>query len=374
MLATSISQPAAQQLNSLLHNNLITAQPNAALDKLNTLGFAATADWLVTLAEPQAIPAVLEFAQTQQLPVFPLGGGSNVILAQQLHALVLRQQALPLDWSQAEATPGNFIQLEVPAGYSWHQLVMQTTQRGYFGLENLALIPGQAGAAPIQNIGAYGVELADSLQAVTGYWLPSQGQPAKLDTLAAADCQFGYRTSRFKTTWKGRFIITALHLQLARQAEPRLNYADLHQRIQAQLALPGNAKLPLAQLIATTICELRRAKLPDPKLLGNAGSFFKNPVVSQALAQQLLQAYPQLPVYPAGNQQCKIAAGWLIENCGFKGYTQGSLGVYPQQALVLTHSGGSTATDLLAFAAQISAAVARKFQVQLEIEPELVQV
>lgn len=347
---------------------------NAPLDPLNTLGFAAKASWLVKAEQANELPEIFDFALSQHLPVFPLGSGSNVIFQGDLKALVLQQQAQALSWPEIE--PDELI-LSVPAGYSWQQLVLDTTNKGYFGLENLALIPGQAGAAPIQNIGAYGVELADSLQAVEGYWLPEKGQPAKFAIIDAKDCALGYRDSRFKQDWKGRFVITALQLQLSKQAEPRLNYADLKARLATKLDLATKKQQPeflnqlLPRLIAEVVSELRRSKLPDPAKLANAGSFFKNPVITKQQAEELLTLFPKMPHYPATNG-CKLAAAWLIEQCGFKGAKRGSVGVHEQQALVLVHNGGGTAQDLLALAEEITTAVKTRFNVQLEREPELV--
>lgn len=343
---------------------------NAQLDQLNTLGFTAQASWLVTAEKPEKLPEVFDFALSQALPVFPLGGGSNVIFQGDLKAVVLQQTAQAIDWPETE--PDELI-INVPAGYAWQQLVLDTTNKGYFGLENLALIPGQAGAAPIQNIGAYGVELADSLQAVEGYWLPNKGQPAKFDILAAKDCGLGYRDSRFKQDWKGRFVITALQLQLSKQAEPRLNYADLKARLAIKKQQLEAVNQPLPALIAEVVTELRRSKLPDPAKLANAGSFFKNPVVPKQQAQELLTLYPNMPHYPAFNG-CKLAAAWLIDQCGFKGLKRGSVGVHDQQALVLIHTGGGTAENLLALAEEITSTVKSRFNVQLEREPELVAV
>jgi len=349
---------------------MVCKLPNAQLTQLNTLGFAAQASWLVTAEQPEELPEVFDFALAKQLPVFPLGGGSNIILQGNLNAVVLQQQAQALSWP--ETLPDKLV-LSVPAGYSWRQLVTDTTNKGYFGLENLALIPGQAGAAPIQNIGAYGVELADSLQAVEGYWLAKKNQPAKFDIIAAKDCALGYRDSRFKHDWKGRFVITALQLQLSKQAEPHLNYADLKARLAIKKQQLEAVNQPLPALIAEVVTELRRSKLPDPAKLGNAGSFFKNPVVPKQQAEELLTLYPNMPHYPAFNG-CKLAAAWLIDQCGFKGLKRGNVGVHKQQALVLVHTGGGTAQDLLALAEEITSTVKSRFNVQLEREPELVAV
>lgn len=346
---------------------MISKQANADLTHLNTLGLPARARWLVQADEPDALPEVFGFAASMGLPVFPLGGGSNLILTGELPAVVLQQRPLPLVWPDAG---GDSCVLKAPAGINWHQLVLETTAQGWFGLENLALIPGQAGAAPVQNIGAYGVEVCDSLAGVEGWWLPEQGRPARFDQLAAADCAFGYRDSRFKQDWKGRFVITALHLMLRRDAEPRLDYADLAQRL-AVYRLTQPAAVPLPRLIAETVAAIRGEKLPDPAVIGNVGSFFKNPVISREQAAQLQAEWPDLPTYPVA-EGVKLAAGWLIDQCGFKGYRQGAVGVHDRQALVLVHAGGGTAEQLLALADAITASVKSRFGVQLEREPEVV--
>lgn len=343
-------------------------QADADLTQLNTLGFKCTAPWLIRVDHPSELPAVFDFAHQQGLPVFPLGGGSNVILRPTLNALVLQQQPLPLDWPQDLPEQ---LQLRVPAGNNWHQLVMETVSRGYSGLENLALIPGQAGAAPIQNIGAYGAEVKDCLLAVEGWWLPEAGQPARFEVIPAADCRLAYRDSRFKQDWKGRFVITALQLQLTRKGEPRLGYGDLAQRLQRRLQQQTTANLPLPQLIAETVADIRREKLPDPAVIGNVGSFFKNPLINHQQAEQLKADWPQLPIYPA-EQGSKLAAGWLIDQCGFKGYRKDCVGVHDRQALVLVHHGGGDAEQLLALADEIVASVQSRFGVQLEREPEVV--
>ncbi|MBE0507371.1 MAG: UDP-N-acetylmuramate dehydrogenase [Marinospirillum sp.] len=343
-------------------------QQNADLTHLNTLGFKCSAPWLVQVATADELPAVFDFAHQQDLPVFPLGGGSNVILRPALNALVLQQQPLPLDWPQDLSDQ---LLLRVPAGNNWHQLVMETASKGYHGLENLALIPGQAGAAPIQNIGAYGAEVADCLLAVEGWWLPEAGQPARFDVIPAADCCLGYRDSRFKRDWKGRFVITALQIQLKRSAEPRLNYGDLAERLHLRQQQQAG-DLPLPQLIAETVAAIRREKLPDPAAIGNVGSFFKNPLVDHQQAQELQAAWPQLPIYPA-EQGSKLAAGWLIDQCGFKGFCKGAVGVHDRQALVLVHHGGGDAEQLLALADEIVTCVQARFGVPLEREPEVVK-
>lgn len=347
---------------------MLCKTPSADLTNLNTLGFISTASYLVQIQQPDDLHLAAELAASNSLPLIPLGGGSNVILPRQLEAVVVQQQPLPLNWPKE--LPEN-LQLKVPAGYNWHQLVLDTTNKGYFGLENLALIPGQAGAAPIQNIGAYGVELSDSLAAVEGFWL-EDGQ-LKQDILPAKDCGLGYRNSHFKGEWKGKFIITALHLNLSQTAKPVLGYANLQERLEIKQQQALTASFTLPRLIAEVIKEVREEKLPNPEVVGNVGSFFKNPLISSTQAEELKKLYPNLPTYPVANsKQIKLAAAWLIENCGFKGKQSkefAGLGVHADQALVLVHTGGANAKELLSFAHQIQQAVEAKFAVNLEIEP-----
>lgn len=348
---------------------MISKQSNADLTGYNTLGLTASAAWLMKTSGQEALLEALDFAHTCELPVFPLGGGSNLVLGTNLKAVVLQQLPEPLTWLPSQQQT---ISLRVPAGYNWHQLVLETTARGLYGLENLALIPGQAGAAPIQNIGAYGCEVSDCLEAVEGFWL-DQKAPCQPELIAAKDLDLGYRTSRFKKDWRGRFIITALVIRLAKNAEPRLGYADLAERVAGKQILrkeQEQACVPLPRIIAETVAEIRQEKLPDPKKLANAGSFFKNPTVSEQQASQLVNAYPALPTYPA-EKGVKLAAGWLIEQCGLKGYQLGAFAVHQHQALVLVHKGGGKATELLQLADLVKEKVKEKFAVDLHIEPEL---
>jgi UDP-N-acetylmuramate dehydrogenase len=334
------------------------------------LNLPARARWLVKTSGKKALLQALDFAADQGLPVFPLGGGSNLVLARDLEGMVLQQLPEPLDWSNAAT---DTVTLRVPAGYNWHQLVLETTSRGLFGLENLALIPGQAGAAPIQNIGAYGAEVSDCLEAVEGFWLDS-GEEPRPAILSAQDCQLAYRNSRFKQDWKGRFIITALQLCLQKNAQPRLDYADLAERVANKQDLrhrQQRACIPLARVIADTVTDIRREKLPDPARLPNAGSFFKNPLVTNQRAEELKEKWPGLPVYTT-EDGAKLAAGWMIDQCGYKGYQKGHFAVHEYQALVLVHRGGGQVAELLALAEEIKASVHQRFGVELEQEPELI--
>ncbi|SEF50202.1 UDP-N-acetylmuramate dehydrogenase [Oceanospirillum linum] len=332
------------------------------LSGLNTLGFLVYADYFCRPESEKACQEALGWARKRDLPVFPLGSGSNLILAADIPGLVVQMSNQQRHYDpQADGS----VLLTVGAGVVWHDLVMETVGKGLYGLENLALIPGRTGAAPVQNIGAYGSELADVLVSVSAIRV-CDGKPV---TLSREACFFGYRDSIFKSAeyQQGRtdqVIITSLLLRLQTKAEPKLGYGDL------AAELEGKEVTPLR--IARAVCRIRQSKLPDPAEVGNAGSFFKNPVVSSELAQSLKGQYPGMPVYPAGEGQNKLAAGWLIEQCGFKGTRRGSVGVYPKQALVLVHYGGGSAEGLLALADDIVSEVKHRFQVELEREPQVI--
>ncbi|AMD00260.1 UDP-N-acetylmuramate dehydrogenase [Halomonas chromatireducens] len=324
------------------------------LSRANTLGLPCVAEAFAAPHRTPALQALLLQATQQDSPVTVLGGGSNLILPERLSGLVL-QPALG-DW-WLEETP-NQVLVHAGAGVNWHTLVMALAADGLWGIENLALIPGHCGAAPIQNIGAYGVELCDVLEAVHLIHMDD----AREQVLTPEECAFGYRDSIFKHELAGRVVITRLVLRLSRTPHPRLEYGDLASRV-------GDA--PTALQVAEAVCRVRREKLPDPALLGNAGSFFKNPLVSRETADRLLTAYPELPHFTQPDGRIKLAAGWLIERCGLKGWRQGHFGVHDRQALVLVHFGGGSAAELLDFAAAVAGQVAERFGVELEREPRL---
>lgn len=342
--------------------HLIPLVESKDLSEFNTLGFSARSAYFCQPDSVTQCRQALQWAGDNRLPVFPLGGGSNLILAGNIPGLTLQMNNREREYRpQADGS----VLLRVGAGMPWHALVMETAGKGLYGLENLALIPGHAGAAPVQNIGAYGAELADCLVMLEAVRV----RDAEILQLAAAECDFAYRHSIFKQPdyavgGSEQLVITHLTLRLQTQAVLKLGYGDLR----AHLA--ENAVTPLA--VAEAVCCIRRSKLPDPAELGNAGSFFKNPVVSAEKAAALKQQYPEIPVYPVDESRCKLAAGWLVQQCGFKGVRRGTVGVYPRQALVLVHYGGGDAAQLLALADEIVAAVTERFQVVLEREPQMV--
>ncbi|SFU90356.1 UDP-N-acetylmuramate dehydrogenase [Halomonas korlensis] len=324
------------------------------LTRANTLGLPSVAERFAAPRNVEALNESLRMARAHAWPLTVLGGGSNLILPERLSGLVL-QPAMSDWWLEAQ---GNAVRVHVDAGVVWHELVMALASRGLWGTENLALIPGHCGAGPIQNIGAYGVELAEVLEAVHVVHLDDGHETV----LAAADCGFGYRDSIFKRTLDGRVIITRLVLRLSRTPTPRLGYADLASRV-------GKSPTPLA--VAEAVCAMRQEKLPDPAQLGNAGSFFKNPLVDAKTADNLRVDHPDLPHFLQLDGRVKLAAGWLIDRGGLKGWRRGHFAVHDRQALVLVHLGGGSADELLSFADEVAARVADRFGVVLEREPRL---
>ncbi len=324
--------------------------PHASLLTLNTLALDVHCLWLAEVAQVDDLQQLVTKPELTDLPRLVLGGGSNVLFCNDFAGLVVLNRLKGIQLQDE----GEHWLLHVAAGEEWHQLVCHALQQGWYGLENLALIPGTVGAAPVQNIGAYGVELASFCAYVEAFnW-----QSGQLERIDAADCHFGYRDSIFKHEYQDSHFITAVGLRLPKAWTPVLGYGPL--------AALGDA--PTAQAIFDTVCATRRAKLPDPAVLGNAGSFFKNPVVTRALADTLKQQYPHMPCYPAGEGQAKLAAGWLIDQCGLKGFAIGRAAVHQEQALVLVNLGGASAMELIALAAHVRDSVEQKFGVVLEHE------
>lgn len=328
---------------------------NVDLSAANTLRLPCQAERFASPKTLTALRQTVADARHKGWSVTLLGGGSNVLLPEALPGLVVRPD-LQQHWlSQRQG----HVLAHVGAGVNWHTLVMATAARGLWGIENLALIPGSCGAAPVQNIGAYGVELADTLQAVQVMELAT----GRVNWLSAQECGFGYRESIFKGELAGSIVITQLVLRLSPTPAPRLGYGDLAARL-------ASSPTPLA--VAEAVCGIRREKLPDPQVLANAGSFFKNPLVADVLAAQLLQQYPAMPHFQQEGGQTKLAAGWLIDQCGLKGMRDGAFGVHQHQALVLVHFGGGDRQGLMKTASYIADQVEARFGVRLEPEPRLI--
>lgn len=283
-----------------------------------------------------------------------LSGGNNVLFTQDYDGLIVTPAARGIKCLSDE---GDTVRIRVEAGVEWDDLVEWAVAHDLWGVENLSLIPGKAGAAPVQNIGAYGCEAADTIRRVEMFCVEN----GSMLTLDAAHCGFGYRESVFKHTLKGRVIITAVEFELSRTPRPRLAYGDVEREVEAR----GSASL---RNIREAICAIRRSKLPDPAVLGNAGSFFKNPVVEASVAAALLERYPAMPHYPAPDGRVKLAAGWLIDQAGLKGWREGNVGVHERQALVLVNYGGATGGEVIAFARRVQQRVLDRFGIAIDTE------
>ena len=333
---------------------------DADLAGRNTFGVAAHAPWLLEVNDTGSLAEALDLAQVRDLPLLMLGGGSNLLFAGDPPGVVVALRAAD---RRILADDGVQAVVRADAGGDWHGLVMWSLDQGLCGLENLALIPGSTGAAPIQNIGAYGVEVGERIVAVEA-WDRQAQRNVRLDRAA---CAFGYRDSAFKRDPE-RWIVTAVELALSRHAKPRLDYAGIGEELAAMgVATPG------AREVAEAVIRIRRRKLPDPAVVGNAGSFFKNPIVPATLAQALQAAHPRLPVFPGdGDGTRKLSAAWLIDACGWKGAREGDAGVSPAHALVLVNHGAATGLQLLELARRIAASVQERFGVALEPEPRIV--
>jgi len=283
-----------------------------------------------------------------------LSGGNNILFTEDYDGVLLTPISQNINIIEED---NSTVAVRIDAGVEWDNLVAWAVSRDLWGIENLSLIPGKVGAAPVQNIGAYGCEVAQVIERVHLFDVQSQ----RTCTLDAAHCGFGYRESVFKQLLKGRVIITGIDIRLSRTPNPRLGYGDIEREVEKL----GGVTL---QNIREAICSIRRSKLPDPNVLGNAGSFFKNPVVDTTVAERLLTDFPDMPHYPAANGQVKLAAGWLIDRCGLKGFRDGQVGVHERQALVLVNFGGASGGEVIALARKIQSCVHNKFGVEIAAE------
>jgi UDP-N-acetylmuramate dehydrogenase len=337
-----------------------TLRANAPLRAMNTFGVTATAAWLLTVREAQALPAALAAPEVAGLPLMCIGEGSNLLLVGDFPGVVLRQAA---NGVRVVADDGRTALVRVDSGHGWDALVDWTLARGLAGLENLALIPGLAGAAPIQNIGAYGTEIDEFVEAVEA-WDRDSGRSVRLPR---NECGFTYRDSRFKHELD-RWIVTAIELRLPRARELRIDYAGVREELATlDAARPGPAD------VAEAVRRIRRRKLPDPAVIGNAGSFFKNPIVPRPVAEALVASNPGLPSYAADTaERRKLSAAWLIEACGWRGHRDGDAGISSRHALVVVNHGRATGAELLALARRVAESVHARFGVDLTSEPRIV--
>ncbi|TBV07143.1 UDP-N-acetylmuramate dehydrogenase [Phytopseudomonas dryadis] len=337
----------------------LLVQPGMSLKAYNTFGVDVAARYWAEADDDEQVRQALDAARERQVPLLVLGGGSNLLLTADVEALVLRMASRGI---RLLADDGQRVEIEAEAGEPWHGFVQWTLQQGFVGLENLSLIPGTVGAAPVQNIGAYGVELKDCFLGLTAL----DRQSGAIRGFDRQECGFAYRDSLFKRE-SGRWIILRVRFVLSRNAPLHLDYGPVRQRLAEQ-----GIESPSAADVGRAICAIRSEKLPDPAVLGNAGSFFKNPLVPAELAQRLQQRHADLVAYPQADGQVKLAAGWLIEKAGWKGFRDGDAGVHRLQALVLVNHGQASGQQLLALARRIQADIAERFGVSLEIEPNVI--
>jgi UDP-N-acetylmuramate dehydrogenase len=334
---------------------------NQSLQSYNTFGLAANARWFARIRSVDELRTLLEQKELMKLPRLILGEGSNVLLQGDFDGLVIKNELMGIETVQEDAER---VTLRVQSGENWHALVQKCVQLDYGGIENLALIPGTCGAAPIQNIGAYGVEIKEVIDDVHGIDIASRASRA----FTNEECAFGYRESVFKHAWRENFFISSVTLTLTKKNHAlRIDYGAIREIFQQR-----NIQQPTIQDVRDAVVFIRQSKLPDPRVIGNAGSFFKNPTITIAHYQSLQNSYGSVPGYASVNQNVKIPAAWLIEQCGWKGKRIGHVGVHVHQALVLVHYGGGHGEEIVSLAHAIMKSVKEKFDVTLTPEVNII--
>ncbi len=346
-------------INATAEGSGYTIVENASLEARNTFHVAARADLLIDVRKRDALHELFGFAALKSRPLLVLGEGSNILFTRDWPGVVLSIVTRGIAVLDADAERSR---IRVEAGENWNDFVHWSIGQGFAGLENLVAIPGTVGAAPMQNIGAYGVEVREFVAEVEAW----DRQSARIVVLANADCAFAYRDSLFKRA-PDRYVITAVVFELPRRREPRLDYAGVPE----ELAALGVTE-PRPASIAEAITRIRMRKLPNPHVVGNAGSFFKNPLVPVATADAVRRTHPTAPSWPAGDGLAKLSAAWLVEACGFKGLREGDAGVSSEHALVLVNYGHATGAAIGALAARIRATVSERFGIELQPEPLIV--
>lgn len=333
---------------------------NISLKPYNTFGLEAKATEFVecnTLEEVQVLCATFNLSER---PLLILGGGSNILLTQDFKGMVVKMNLKGISKVKEDE---NYVWLKANSGEVWHSFVMHCVEAGLGGVENLALIPGYVGAAPMQNIGAYGVEVKDTVEEV----LAVEINTGKLVSFSNAECEFGYRESVFKHQHKGKYIIVAVTFKLSKKPQINTQYGAISDVLnQKGITNPGIKE------VSEAVIEIRQTKLPDPKVLGNSGSFFKNPEISKEQYNQLKSAYPEIPGYAVGDDKVKVPAGWLIEQCGYKGKVIGNTGAHKNQALVLVNYGNATGYEIYRLALEIQNSVRDKYGIHIIPEVNII--
>lgn len=331
---------------------------NVSLKDFNTFGLDYMADCMIQVNTDKELKTLFRGEIKIQKPVLILGGGSNILFTGNFKGTILKPV---FGGIRIEKTEGENVIISAGAGVNWDKLVEWTVNHGLGGLENLSLIPGNVGATPVQNIGAYGVEIKDSIKKVKTISV-SDGT---IRYFSNNECRFEYRNSIFKTDYKGKYLVTRVYYRLATNYVLKSDYGSLNDEIRKL------GKLTLKN-IRQAVINIRKDKLPDPEIIGNAGSFFKNPIVSKNDAEKLIKDYPQLPVYNHNPGELKLAAGWLIDQCGWKGRRIGNAGVHDKQALVIVNSGNATGKEIFLLSEEIKESVRKKFGLELEREVEVI--
>jgi UDP-N-acetylmuramate dehydrogenase len=335
-------------------------QENVSLKPFNTFGIDAQAKYFASFN------SVIELEETlnSKIPTFRskliLGGGSNILFTKNFDGIVLRNEIKGIDLIKEDE---KYLYVKAGAGENWHQFVLFCLKHNYAGVENLSLIPGNVGASPMQNIGAYGVEIKDVFHQLEAYHLNDKA----VHSFSLNDCEFGYRESVFKKKYKDQFVITSVTYRLHKHPHFNTSYGAIKTELEAM----GVKELSI-QAISQAVINIRSSKLPDWKVVGNAGSFFKNPIIESDQLYQLKNSYPGIVSFPAGEGYAKLAAGWLIEQCGWKGYREGDAGCYPKQALVLVNYGGAKGEEIYRLSEKIIRTVKEKFGVTLEREVNII--
>jgi len=331
---------------------------NYSLEKRNTFGLQVSCRYFFEATNLPDLLAYMKIGLKTDSQFMILGEGSNILFTSDYPGIIICPAMKGIDVTQENK---EYVMVKARAGENWDGFVNYCVERGWSGLENLSLIPGSVGSSPVQNIGAYGVEAKDTIREVEGFFIHSGDHK----TFSNAECRFAYRNSIFKHELKNRFVITSVSFLLKKKPNFNIAYGPVETEFR---------KKPVQDLasLRQTIIEIRESKLPDPSKLGNAGSFFKNPVISNPDFNTLISRFPEIPSYPSGAHDTKIPAAWLIENAGWKGVREGNTGTYPSQPLVIVNYGGASGKEILDFAKKIKASVADKFGVELEMEVNLV--
>lgn len=337
----------------------MTIQNNFSLKKYNTFGIEAKAKQFVAVHSIEDLKTILQEHQSE--PKFILGGGSNMLLTQDIQALVIH---IDLKGKKVLREDDDFIWVECLAGENWHEFVLWTIDQNFGGLENMSLIPGNVGTTPVQNIGAYGTEIKDTFVSCDAMTIATQ----EMKTFSKEDCHFGYRESIFKHEAKDQFIITSVIFKLTkRNHKINTSYGDITKELEKQ-----NVVTPTLKDISNAVIAIRQSKLPDPKELGNSGSFFKNPIIPTAQYEKAHALHPEMPHYVISETEVKVPAGWLIERAGFKGKRFGDAGIHKNQALVLVNYGNATGQEILAVSRNIQATILREFGIAIEAEVNVI--